>query len=117
MNNHIIRWVFILGLIITITACTAANETPSSANTAVVSATDQGAIDPVTLFANNCARCHGADRSGKAGPALLPTRLNKDASQYAHTITNGSGGMPAFGNRLSAEEINALADWILTPPK
>jgi cytochrome c551 len=74
-------------------------------------------IDPASIFAQNCAGCHGADRSGNRGPSLLPDRLTKDASQYANTITNGSGGMPSFSSKLSADEINALAEWILTEPE
>jgi mono/diheme cytochrome c family protein len=32
-------------------------------------------------------------------------------------ITNGGGGMPAFGSRLSADEIDALVEFILTEPQ
>ena len=78
-------------------------------------ASEPAAIDPAVIFSKNCAACHSADRSGGRGPSLLPDRLTKEASQYAETITNGSGPMPAWGNRLSAEEIKALSEWILTP--
>lgn len=74
-------------------------------------------IDPAAIFASNCARCHGADRSGNNGPALLPDRLTKDPSVYEATITNGSSPMPAFGNRLSADEISALVEFILSSPE
>lgn len=73
-------------------------------------------IDPASIYTTRCAGCHAADRSGDRGPALLPERLSSDAQVYISTITNGSGGMPAFGNRLSAEEIDALVEYILTPP-
>jgi cytochrome c551 len=74
-------------------------------------------IDAAAIFSSNCARCHGADRSGRNGPALLPDRLTKDASTYQATITNGSGPMPAFGSRLSADEISALVEFILSSPE
>lgn len=76
-----------------------------------------GEIDAAAIYTARCARCHGADRSGNNGPALLPERLTKDASAYEATITNGSGPMPAFGNRLSADEISALVEFILSDPQ
>jgi len=72
-------------------------------------------IDAAQLFISNCAGCHGRNRQGGSGPALLPDRLTKTDSEYAEFISNGSGRMPSFENRLSEEEIKALAVWILTP--
>lgn len=74
-------------------------------------------IDAAALYEANCARCHGADRSGGTRPALLPSSLSEDASYYVSVITDGRGGMPTFGNRLSEEEINALVEFILTEPQ
>ena len=74
-------------------------------------------IDAEALYAGNCARCHGADRSGDRAPALLPGRLTKDATVYVNTIINGPGPMPAFGGKLSAEEIDALVEFILSDPQ
>jgi mono/diheme cytochrome c family protein len=74
-------------------------------------------IDAEAIFAANCARCHGADRSGGRGPALLPERLTKDPAIYQTTITNGSGGMPSFNNKLSSDEISALVEFILSEPQ
>ena len=33
--------------------------------------------DAAKLFADNCAECHGADRLGRLGPALLPENLGR----------------------------------------
>jgi cytochrome c551 len=74
-------------------------------------------IDAAALYSANCAGCHGEDRSGRSGPALLPSRLTRDPDDYAELITNGGGGMPAFGSRLSADEIDALVEFILTEPQ
>ena len=74
-------------------------------------------IDPAAIYSARCAGCHGADRSGNNGPALLPDRLTQDSSVYVSIITNGSGGMPGFSNRLSADEINALVEFILSDPQ
>ncbi|MCJ7717568.1 MAG: cytochrome c [Anaerolineales bacterium] len=128
MNNKSIRWVLVVGIILILAACTGANEPPppidtlvptavkaTEASTSEESEPEPASIDAANLFQDNCSRCHGDERQGKNGPSLLPERLTKDASVYEKTITNGSGPMPAWGNRLSAEEIKALAEWILTP--
>lgn len=78
---------------------------------------DAADIDAVAIFSARCARCHGADRSGNNGPALLPESLTQDSSVYEATITTGSGPMPSFGSRLSADEISALVDYILSDPQ
>jgi len=69
------------------------------------------------LYQQNCARCHGTNRTGGRGPALLPDSLDQSASVYVDIITNGSGGMPSFEDTLSAEEIEALAAFILAEPE
>jgi cytochrome c553/WD40 repeat protein len=76
------------------------------------------AAEPAALFAQQCARCHGADRLGGMGPALLPENLERLRKPEAiKTISNGRTAtqMPAFGETLKAEEIAALAEWIYSP--
>jgi cytochrome c6 len=77
----------------------------------------QSAIDGAEIYAANCAGCHAPDRSGRNGPPLLPANLTSDPSSYVQLITDGLGGMPGFGNRLSADEINAVVDYILSEPE
>ena len=71
-------------------------------------------IDAALIFSERCSECHGDNREGSKGPPLLPGILTKDPAVYINTITNGSGPMPTWGSRLSAEEINALVDFILS---
>ncbi len=80
---------------------------------------DDGAdtINAADIFSQRCSRCHGEEREGDIGPALLPDVLSKDPSVYVNTVTNGSGPMPAWGNRLSADEINALVEFIMSDSK
>ena len=127
MNSDLSHRILVLGCIIILSAC-AGSEVPPTATPmpaeAVIEAEDQGAdeeeVQPSTsadgeeLYSNNCLRCHAADRSGNIGPSLLPSRLTEEASHYAEIISSGSGGMPSFGSKLSAEEINSLAEYILT---
>ncbi|NUO87598.1 MAG: cytochrome C oxidase Cbb3, partial [Cupriavidus sp.] len=35
------------------------------------------AADPAALYGQHCAACHGADRLGAMGPALLPESLER----------------------------------------
>ena len=76
------------------------------------------AADPVKLYGQHCAACHGAQRTGGMGPALLPESLERLRRPEALKVI-GSGRpatqMPGFGEQLGAEEITALAAWIYTP--
>lgn len=72
------------------------------------------------LFAHHCAPCHGTDGRGGVGPDLSATRYRygKYRDDIVKTISSGRpGGMPAFGSQLSAAEIAALADHLLTPQR
>ncbi len=67
----------------------------------------------------HCAECHGAERLGGLGPALLPGNLKRLKPDKAKTvIADGRAAtqMPAFGDRLSAGEIEALVALIYSPP-
>ena len=74
---------------------------------------------PQKLFADHCARCHGDNRLGEMGPALLPENLHRlHRNKAAGVIANGlpATQMPAFGNTLSTAQINTLVDYIYSPP-
>ena len=76
--------------------------------------------EPVTgeaIYARNCSGCHGPSGQGGGGPALSPERLAERFPTVADQMTvvsNGRGGMPAFGGRLSAEEIDAVVAYTRT---
>lgn len=70
------------------------------------------------LYNQNCASCHGADRLGGMGPALLPEnlkRLRKPSAIKAIEKGRAATQMPAFAESLSTEQIRALVDYIYTP--
>ncbi len=72
-----------------------------------------------TLYTQHCVACHGVDRLGGTGPALLPENLERlRKPQAIQTIAEGRAAtqMPAFGTKLSADEIKTLADFIYTAP-
>jgi mono/diheme cytochrome c family protein/WD40 repeat protein len=74
--------------------------------------------DAAALYASHCAACHGADRFGGTGPALLPEALGRMAGPRAvSVIAEGRAAtqMPGFSSALAREEIEALAAYISKP--
>ncbi len=74
--------------------------------------------DAPALYRQHCAACHGADRLGAMGPALLPESLERLRKPEAiATVTNGRAAtqMPGFGTLLSDAEIAQLTEWIYSP--
>ena len=70
--------------------------------------------DGAAVFAEaGCGGCHtfgAANSSGTVGPSLDDIDMSKD--EIAQQVRNGGGGMPAFGDRLSDDEIDAVADYV-----
>lgn len=74
-------------------------------------------IDTATgdqLYVQNCAGCHGQAGEGGSGPALVGNEALTDDSAVVEQILNGGGGMPAWQNRLSDEEVAAVGTHIRT---
>ncbi len=74
-------------------------------------------IDAKTLYAANCAMCHGQNRQGmpNLAPALTPATLGNDSdTDIKSIITNGRSGtaMAGFGTRLKPADIDALARFV-----
>ena len=81
----------------------------TSAPTAATEKTYNGA----SLFAKNCARCHGAEGvKDERTPNLQTIALDK--AGLVKSITYGKGHMPAFEDKLTTEEISAVADLIVS---
>jgi mono/diheme cytochrome c family protein len=75
-------------------------------------------IDARALYQQHCAACHGDQRTGLMGPALLPESLERlRPAEALQVISNGRPAtqMPAFGQQLSAGQVQALAAYIRTP--
>ena len=71
-----------------------------------------------SLYQQNCASCHGANRLGGMGPALLPENLKRLRQKKAiKVIASGRAAtqMPAFANKLSEKEIQSLVKYVYTP--
>lgn len=80
-------------------------------------------VDTRAVYMRNCARCHGAEGAADTEQAEIYNATNfTDAgwwrkerpsnARMRRVIANGGSGMPAFGKRLSAAEINALVPYV-----
>ena len=71
------------------------------------------AADGRAVFTDSCGACHtlsAAGTSGVSGPSLDGVGL--DAAAIEAIVSEGRGGMPAFGGELSEAEISAVADFV-----
>ena len=74
--------------------------------------------DTAALYRQHCAVCHGPERLGAMGPALLPESLSRlKKTEAEKTIKEGrvATQMPAFGSTLAPESVNALINLIYSP--
>ena len=73
-----------------------------------------GGADGARIFASaGCEGCHtlaAAGSTGNVGPNLDDLKPSFDTVRAQ--VTNGGGGMPAFGGDLSPEEIDAVARYV-----
>lgn len=63
------------------------------------------------VFARNCASCHGRGGDGGMGPKLADGRVVErypDPRDHREVVVEGRGAMPAWGDRLTDEEIDAV---------
>lgn len=87
----------------------------ASASAAQISAAERAKIN----YQVNCAVCHGEDRLGLMGPALLPENLSRLKKKVAtETISAGriATQMPGFANTLSEADIAGLVEFIFSKP-
>lgn len=80
-----------------------------------------GAAKPITtattgaeIFkSSTCTSCHtlaDAGSKGNIGPNLDEEKPS--SAEVVKFVTDGDGSMPSFKNRLSAEQIQAVADYV-----
>ncbi|MBD2443085.1 c-type cytochrome [Dolichospermum sp. FACHB-1091] len=96
-------------LLLSVTIFTVAFSSPAlAANTA----------NGAAVFKANCAQCHvGGKNLVNAAKSLKKEALEKydmySAEALVSQITNGKGAMPAFGNKLKADQIEDVAAYVL----
>ena len=74
--------------------------------------------DGASIFRANCASCHmggknvvNAAKTLKKGDLVKFDKYSVEA--IVTQVTNGKGAMPAFGGRLRAKDIEAVANYVL----
>lgn len=75
---------------------------------------------PESLYREHCLSCHGADRFGGMGPALLPESLDRVRSETAKKVIKegrAASQMPAFHDKLGEAEIESLTKYLYSPPQ
>ena len=76
------------------------------------------AADGPALYQEHCASCHGSDRLGGTGPALLPENLGRlKREEAAEVVAHGrmQTQMPGFAGVLDEDGIAALVELIYAP--
>ena len=74
------------------------------------------------VFTANCAGCHMGGQNVLVADKTLQIadleRNSKDSvNAIVNQVTNGNGGMPAFGARLDENEIQSVATYVLNQAK
>jgi hypothetical protein len=75
--------------------------------------------DTDALYREHCLACHGTDRLGGMGPALLPENLGRLRRDKALAVIRDglpATQMPAFGGKLEKADIDTLVDYIYSIP-
>ncbi|MFI5309749.1 MAG: pyrroloquinoline quinone-dependent dehydrogenase [Gemmatimonadales bacterium] len=68
-----------------------------------------------SLYANQCASCHGDDLKGSPqAPSLVDIGARKSRDELRQAIAQGTGRMPGFSESLDNNAVNALANFLLT---
>lgn len=66
------------------------------------------------IYAQLCARCHGAGLDGGVGPALGPGSPSaSETEEYIEfTVANGRGRMPSFSSSLEEAQLDRLVAYV-----
>jgi mono/diheme cytochrome c family protein len=111
-------WMLVAVVMVTfiVTAAGCGGDDESSATTATAPAattTDTGTAGADVFASADCGSCHtlaAAGATGTTGPNL--DEVQPDKETVVSQVTNGGGGMPAFGDQLSEQEIEDVATYV-----
>ncbi|MER3395221.1 MAG: hypothetical protein C4318_09060 [Acidimicrobiia bacterium] len=62
------------------------------------------------IYRRNCVLCHGINGGGAQGPPLIDRP--RSPHEVAAVLRSGRGEMPSFAEKLSPEEITAVAEYV-----
>lgn len=68
-----------------------------------------------SLYAANCASCHGAQREGSAiGPSLVDIAARRSRDEIRTIIREGTGRMPAYATAIDGGAVNDIVHYLIT---
>jgi len=109
LSGKPLSYIAAIAAVAAIAGCGSSSGSPDGGANAL-----QGPPDTIALYKAKCISCHAADLSGKVGPdsdlRKVGARMTKE--EIADQIAQGGDVMPPFRDRLSAAQIDALADWL-----
>ncbi len=65
------------------------------------------------LYEQTCSHCHGIGMKTSGSNFDLRTFPKTDKSRFMDSVINGKGSMPAWGNKLSVEEVNDIFEYVI----
>jgi len=65
------------------------------------------------LYEQTCAHCHGVNMKTSGNTYDLLTFPKNEKQRFIDSVINGKGSMPAWGNKLSIEEVNAIYEYVV----
>lgn len=69
-------------------------------------------VEGATVFAKDCATCHGADARGKIAPSLIGRPILARPSDWTQVIKVGRRKMPGYEDRLSPKQVADMLAWV-----
>jgi mono/diheme cytochrome c family protein len=105
-------------LVLLLAGCGGGDDNASSSSTQQSTSTAAGGAEQASaegkqVFTQNCGGCHtlaDAGTSGQVGPVLDDLKPNK--ARVQRQVTNGGAKMPAFKDKLSADQIDAVSAYV-----
>lgn len=97
--------------VLAVTACGDGDDGPTEARPGSATTVHGDVALGERVFSSNCARCHGSKGGGGMGPKLADGRVVErypDPADHREVVVNGRGAMPAWGDKLSHDEIDAV---------
>jgi mono/diheme cytochrome c family protein len=109
--------VAVAGALLTLAASTG-SLAQATGDTAGIGASTSSATTGEQTYREICQACHMANAEGGTGAAKIPALATNvhlaDANFALNRVIRGQGGMPAFADMLSAEQIAGVVTYVRT---
>jgi Cytochrome c, mono- and diheme variants len=103
-------WPAVLLLAVVLAACGGGGADDAGQGTA--NGAKQAVSEGERLYGKRCMACHGEGLEGGFGPELRNVGERLSREELIRVIRDGRNTMPAFKDRLTDAEIEAIVDWI-----